>query len=64
MLNWFKKRRIGNMTITDSTKGVTVSRSSGVKGYRVTDTFRSFGKGYRTITRKSGGLTSRTRKYW
>ena len=64
MGNWFSKRKFGNTTITTSAKGVTVSTSSGVKGYRVTNTVKTGAKSkmYQTTTQRSGGLTRRTRK--
>jgi hypothetical protein len=66
MINWFSRKKYpGGITVTQSSKGVTVSQSSGNKGYRRTFTTKSLGgKSYITVSQKSGGLFSRSRKKW
>ncbi len=58
-MGWFKKEKIGNMTLTQSSKGVTRSYKDPMSG--VTKTYKSGGKSYTTRTQKAGGWTKRTR---
>jgi hypothetical protein len=62
--NWFKRTSKNGVTITRSSRGVAVSTSSGNKGYRVTNTTKSWkpGKIFRLTTQRSGGFTNRRRK--
>jgi hypothetical protein len=58
-MGWFKREKWGNMTITDSSKGKTVSYRNPMSG--TTKTYKSGGKSYTTRTEKVGGWTKRTR---
>ena len=62
--NWFKRTRKNGVTTTTSSRGVTVSMSSGNKSCRVVTTTKSWkpGKLFRTTTQRSGGFTNRSAK--
>jgi len=56
MANWSKRTKIGGFTVTQSSKGRTVSTSSGQKGLRITKTYLPGGGIKTTTTRNNPSL--------